>query len=1084
MKILLLCVFVVINYASIGTFPVVVVEASNSIAQVSQSHDQVLASIAPFQSSISTAVASTESFTTSSQLDLDVDLEDVSPQDVFGELNIPEGLGGGGGGGYYYQEYRSFAEPTIVESDLSYPHVRSLPSLEYATVTVCGYDKDEQVMVTLRDPSGSAVFSFEEMVTPWLDYDTGLVSDFCYETSRFGDYEFLPGEPLGTYSIEFIGQNSRVVYIFRLEAPSEPLMYYSERMKAHVLTGYAPSEKLKVVLYIQIATGQYKPMKAGQLTLDEHGNGILVNGGTQVLYLFREDNQKTVQPLDYNRLINLDPNEAFYYYGRERTSSSPDPFDDLARAIELDPEFALAYTARGEMYEVQSHFDLAIKDYSKAIEFDPSVLDAYLKRARLYEWLQQYEKALADYDIAIEFKDANLGALYVARARIYRQLGDRENELANLMLAINLEDISYWESNVFIMSEINIEELDRAIELEPRFERAYYLRGLAHMQSWELELAIADFRHVIELNPTNQPAYERKASLLAEQGNQQEAIADYTSALNLNPSSLTARIRRAQLYEVQERYTEAIADYSAVIGQFPHILIPRFNRGQLYALQGEYDRSLNDYGNIIELEPNTTCLVFYGRARLYDKLGEYSRALADFRKATELDEGFLSNVTVGDYTRAIELDPSLARAYYLRGLALRMQDNELAALSDFSRAIDLDPDFLEAYSHRANIYDSLGELDAAITDYTTLIQEESDTDTRKSYLWLRARLYIDQGMRFLAISDYTLMIAEGDSASLSSRAQLFEEVGEYEKAIADWTALLNDSSYDRAFIYYPRSHLYGQLNNTDLALADLIKAIKADSSEWPQGTIDDFSRAIDADPSFGRAYYLRGATYESLGEMNKAISDYDMAIELGLDDSSVYIDRAEAYRKLGAVEQATADYNMLIQRSPNQRDPYLGRASLHFEQGDFGAALSDYTYARTLGSEVEFATWVKICLNGTMLGRVDTVLNACDQAALLSYYQSISASNFDGNQDTVAAYFARGFARAFAGTYSDAARDLRFVQTLLVIDDTMQTDIDLQQLSQLVATWLIELDAGRNPFTLGLPAEVLPLLQPFFPSVG
>jgi tetratricopeptide (TPR) repeat protein len=50
--------------------------------------------------------------------------------------------------------------------------------------------------------------------------------------------------------------------------------------------------------------------------------------------------------------------------------------DGVSKAIDLNPNLALAYAARGLAYEHKGDRDRAIADYSKAIELDPNLAPA------------------------------------------------------------------------------------------------------------------------------------------------------------------------------------------------------------------------------------------------------------------------------------------------------------------------------------------------------------------------------------------------------------------------------------------------------------------------------------------------------------------------------------------------------------------------------------------------------------------------------------------------------------------------------------------------------------------------------------
>ena len=74
----------------------------------------------------------------------------------------------------------------------------------------------------------------------------------------------------------------------------------------------------------------------------------------------------------------------------------------FTKAIELDPNFALAYSNRGWVYIKLGQYEQAIADCTKAIELDSSLAFAYNSRGWAYTELGQYEQAIADYNKAIE----------------------------------------------------------------------------------------------------------------------------------------------------------------------------------------------------------------------------------------------------------------------------------------------------------------------------------------------------------------------------------------------------------------------------------------------------------------------------------------------------------------------------------------------------------------------------------------------------------------------------------------------------------------------------------------------------------
>lgn len=73
---------------------------------------------------------------------------------------------------------------------------------------------------------------------------------------------------------------------------------------------------------------------------------------------------------------------------------------------------------------------------------------------------------------------------------------------------------------------------------------------------------------------------------------------------------------------------------------------------------------------------------------------------------------------LADYTKAIELKPDHARAYYNRGGTKADLKDYQGALADYLKAIELKPDYRgEYYKNRGSAYLGLGQKSKAMADY-------------------------------------------------------------------------------------------------------------------------------------------------------------------------------------------------------------------------------------------------------------------------------------------------------------------------------------------------------------------------------
>lgn len=91
------------------------------------------------------------------------------------------------------------------------------------------------------------------------------------------------------------------------------------------------------------------------------------------------------------------------------------------------------------------------------------------------------------------------------------------------------------------------------------------------------------------------------------------------------------------------------------------------------------------------------------------------------------DDFKLSNFdqAIVDYTKAIDINPNLAKAYDNRGVAYAKEGSFSRAITDFTMAIANNSKDAEAYNNRGSAYASQGHLSRAVFDYTKAIENNA-----------------------------------------------------------------------------------------------------------------------------------------------------------------------------------------------------------------------------------------------------------------------------------------------------------------------------------------------------------------------
>ena len=215
--------------------------------------------------------------------------------------------------------------------------------------------------------------------------------------------------------------------------------------------------------------------------------------------------------------------------------------------------------------------------------------------------------------------------------------------------------------------------LSKAIDLNPNYVDAYFLRGLIYGSQYDFDKAIADFEKVVELDPSHTDAKAMHADAYAARGadyalekNYDKAIADFERAIELDPDKAEFKAAAAATYFLRGA--------------------TRYEEGDNESAFADLDRAISDIEKIIELDPdNSEARIAIGEAYLVRGIahfqgGNYDRAIADLERAIELENS------------ATDLKGAAAYAYLRRGVSHAEGGDHDRAIADFNRAVEIEPE--------------------------------------------------------------------------------------------------------------------------------------------------------------------------------------------------------------------------------------------------------------------------------------------------------------------------------------------------------------------------------------------------------
>lgn len=125
-----------------------------------------------------------------------------------------------------------------------------------------------------------------------------------------------------------------------------------------------------------------------------------------------------------------------------------------------------------------------------------------------------------------------------------------------------------------------------------------------------------------------------------------------------------------------------------------------------------------------------------------------------------------------------------------------------------------------------------------------------------------------------------------------------------------------------------------------------------EKGNFPQA-ISEFTKAIEMNPNYTRAYYNRGLAYIKQNNYTQAISDYTKVIDFDPNHAEAYNGRGVAYILIGAFTQGISDCTKAIEINPNLARAYNNRGLGYYYREEYDKAWQDVHKAKGLGYAVD-----------------------------------------------------------------------------------------------------------------------------------
>jgi len=356
--------------------------------------------------------------------------------------------------------------------------------------------------------------------------------------------------------------------------------------------------------------------------------------------------------------------------------------------------WAMILTYRALALKAKGDLDGAISVLNDAIATDPNFAVPYGARADIWRDRGDCGQALADYDRLVQLAPER-AIVYVSRGSCWVQKGEYDPAMANFEEAIRLD-----RDNASHVGAL-----------------AWTMKAHLHYLKGDLDRALADYDEATKLDADNKDgiaarAWTSKGQIRYAKGDLDGAIANYNEAIRLEPNDATLLAERGRIKSAKSNFDGALADFDQAIKLDPNntagaaALAWGLKAGLRFA-KDDADGAIADYDQAIRLEPQSAIL-YVDRGTVWGRKREFARALADFDQTIKLDP---------DNSRGAGAD-----AWNLKGRAQLVQGDSDGAIAAFEQAIRLDAKFAFAYQNLADVLKEKGEYARAAQSYDRAIE--------------------------------------------------------------------------------------------------------------------------------------------------------------------------------------------------------------------------------------------------------------------------------------------------------------------------------------------------------------------------
>ena len=659
------------------------------------------------------------------------------------------------------------------------------------------------------------------------------------------------------------------------------------------------------------------------------------------IYLQKRKPEQALLELDKYHESNPETAESLVLYGMAHGSSgdlsSAESF--FNKALQIDEQSVDARINLAKIALQNSDFLTARTYLEDVLKIDNKSVPAYYLLARLETRTGDRQAALGVYQALLKVDSNQLEALYMSGI-FQLDLGNTEEtqKLADQIISkfpqrpegqrlqgmLFYRQGQYEEATVALQSSLKIQPhllsyfflglshysqdqlnlalnmFQKALDLQPDFERARLLVALTLLKQKRIPDAIQSLEQVLQKNKNNAYAYNLLGSALIAQGEYDRGMKALETATDIDPTLADAYMKRGVFHLAKGEKSLGEVDLLKAIEAAPEVMSSRLMLVTHYLRQKNYSSAIQVLKDGIVGGPADALLNNYLAAAYFSQKKPEDAVLA--------------------LNQSKQLKPDYLTPYFNLASYYVSQSDYIKALAEYQQILAVDPNNIKALLGVAALHSMQGEEDKL----AATIQKIEATETERGFV-ITTQFYL----KGKDLTKAMVTVTRGVKKFPDSKMLLEMQGG----------LLFQDKQFDDAAAVYTRlaqidpERGYGLLTRLYFV---------SDQRDKGEQLIKDL---LKDHPDLDYPYLLAARVALQKRDVDGAIAILQVGITKVSKPVRLQVNLGQAYEMSGKLEQAEAAYLSVIEMAPRLSVAHSSLGRINELMGNKGVALDFYRSA-------------------------------------------------------------------------------------------------------------------------------------------